>query len=458
MIAIPRSLARQFRTVLRRCGTHQDQGHDPLVLVRSVPRGLILECVLSQTALRLQHACQQESEGRITFPASTLALMEGRGEDLVTLEDVGSGNGRADWTEAGSTMIRDFRITPAEQQPSFPRPPANLQPMGPGFLQVLSDASQTSAPQGTARSLDRVLLSGSAGQVIGTDGRQLLIQNGFPFPWKEDVLLPRLAVWGSRELSSEEAVSLGMGKEHLFLALGPWKLALRTEPRGRFPSVESVVPSPRGITTRWRLNRDDIALLLKELPRLPVDDDRTAPVEVDIGRHVLLRPREGVAHRSAEVKLPSAEVTGKPVTLVTNRHNLLRALKLGFTEIEITRADVPLCCRDRQRTYVWMPHSEASSRPASSPSPTPVPPFSPSTLTREVSTVPENGSKPSLNGDSNLSATHDPLTEAEAIRGLLTEAQSRLSRLIAALKQLRRQSRALRTAVQSLRELPPLAP
>ena len=65
--------------------------------------------------------------------------------------------------------------------------------------------------------------------------------------------------------------------------------------------------------------------------------------------------------------------------------------------------------------------------------------------------------QPSLNGDK-LSATFDPLLEAETIRSLLTEAQSRLARLLASLKQFRRQRRALRTAVQSLRELPPLTP
>ena len=52
----------------------------------------------------------------------------------------------------------------------------------------------------------------------------------------------------------------------------------------------------------------------------------------------------------------------------------------------------------------------------------------------------------------------DPLTEAEAIRGLFTEAQSRLARLISALKHFRRQSRAVRAAVKSLEQLPPLTP
>jgi hypothetical protein len=52
----------------------------------------------------------------------------------------------------------------------------------------------------------------------------------------------------------------------------------------------------------------------------------------------------------------------------------------------------------------------------------------------------------------------DPLAEAEAVRALLAEAQARTGRLVAALKQHRRQTRAVEAAVASLRQLPPLSP
>ena len=48
----------------------------------------------------------------------------------------------------------------------------------------------------------------------------------------------------------------------------------------------------------------------------------------------------------------------------------------------------------------------------------------------------------------------DPIAEAEALRGLLHEAASRSARLVAALKQQRRQTRVLQQAVQSIRQLP----
>jgi hypothetical protein len=47
----------------------------------------------------------------------------------------------------------------------------------------------------------------------------------------------------------------------------------------------------------------------------------------------------------------------------------------------------------------------------------------------------------------------DVITEAEALRALLSEASGRAARLPAALKHQRRQSRAVRQAMQSLRQL-----
>jgi hypothetical protein len=49
----------------------------------------------------------------------------------------------------------------------------------------------------------------------------------------------------------------------------------------------------------------------------------------------------------------------------------------------------------------------------------------------------------------------DLLTEAESLRDLLQEAQAKLARLAAGFKHHRKQSRALRAAVASLRSLGP---
>jgi hypothetical protein len=140
-------------------------------------------------------------------------------------------------------------------------------------------------------------------------------------------------------------------------------------------------------------------------------------------------------------------VEGPALRVATDRRHLRRALELGFLEITATRPDQPLACRDGRRTYVWMPVAE------------------PPRKRRQPETSPEEQSPTMHEHASNggpapqaRPAPEDPLSEAEAVRALLAEAQSRLARLLAALKQHRRQARAVQAAVASLRQLPPLGP
>ena len=56
--------------------------------------------------------------------------------------------------------------------------------------------------------------------------------------------------------------------------------------------------------------------------------------------------------------------------------------------------------------------------------------------------------KPEPNGEA-----LDPLAEAEGLRNALTDVVTRVARLVAALKQMRREKRALSTVYQSLKDL-----
>jgi hypothetical protein len=77
--------------------------------------------------------------------------------------------------------------------------------------------------------------------------------------------------------------------------------------------------------------------------------------------------------------------------------------------------------------------------------------------------MPAPSSGPRDNGDGTTPTPspqeiHDPLAELEAIRAVLNDAHFRLGRMAAAMKQHRRQARAVQAAVQSLRQIPQLTP
>jgi len=138
-----------------------------------------------------------------------------------------------------------------------------------------------------------------------------------------------------------------------------------------------------------------------------------------------------------------------------DRNLLLRAVQLGFRQIVVIRPDKPILCQDEKRTYLWMPLAAptTSDKPATqlpaatTPAPDPIP-----SITRSKPMPALNGQRPTPEpppGDEGL----DPLAEAEALRVQLQETLGRTVRLIASLKQQRRQNRVVQSAMASLRRL-----
>jgi len=174
VIELPRGLARRFRAVLRQSLMAQEQRSSwPLLLVRSDQAGLTLQARHGDLALRY---IQPESAGTeaIAFRSDLLAQFEGRHADKVTLEPVSFGKGTARWEDAGISRSIAFETVEPENVPEFPTLPKQMVPFL-GGLQAVAEAGQTTARSSVRFALGRIQLRGKTGEVIGTDGRQLLV-------------------------------------------------------------------------------------------------------------------------------------------------------------------------------------------------------------------------------------------------------------------------------------------
>src|SRR5262245_58011521 len=220
MIAFSRTLARQFRAVLRRSLLDKEpRGSWPLVLFQASKDGLVLQACQSDTAVRY-HLDGSYLPEAIAFRASVLAEFEGRRDDPVELEQVAFGKGQARWTDAGVPRVLDLDTVVPESVPEFPALPKQLVPMPAGFLQALDEAARTTAREAARFALARLQLRGKAGEIVATDGRQLLVQGGFALPWHDTVLVPRVPAFGIRELADEGEVSVGRTKSHVAVKVG----------------------------------------------------------------------------------------------------------------------------------------------------------------------------------------------------------------------------------------------
>jgi hypothetical protein len=308
------------------------------------------DCRHSLLAAEYLHAAPAEEASR-SLPLEALADCEGRNGDA-TVRLQSDGRVEVTWTDAGRTHTREY--PGGMDVPKLPAWPASEATNGSELLAALDRVSQSAATDGVRFALNRIMLRGKKGEVVATDGKQLLIEGGFTFPWVGDLLVPRTGVFGAQELPRDGPVRVALGDGRVLLRVGNWTFSLKIAEGERYPNVDAVIPPRTAAVTRWELGPGGADGLAKMLPNLPGDSSECASVTVDLGAAVVLRAREAGQERSTDTTLAGSSIEGKPVRFATDRRLLARACALGFDTFAVAGAGKPVVCRDGKRTFVWM--------------------------------------------------------------------------------------------------------
>jgi hypothetical protein len=283
-------------------------------------------------------------------------------------------------------------------------------------------------------------------------------------------------------------VNVGRPGDWLWFDIGPWSFAWTIDKHDRFPDVNHFFSTSLPPVARCRLDARDAGFLLRTLPKLPGNLEQNWPVTLDLNGSVAVRAC-GDQPEPTEVVLQRSTRDGDSMRVNMNRRFLLRAVQLGFTEIELAAPNAPARCRDDRRAYVWaVLDAESAIKPAdnairvlSTAGAMPASRLKPTRRNRTVAmsnndTNREKGPGPALPkpstdnaGASKVKAVHragrkairqqtpDLIEQAEGLRGSLRELLGKTNDLISALKQQRRQSRLVRSTLASLRELEKVA-
>ncbi len=270
MIQITRNLARTLRTVFRKSiGTAALRSFPVSVVLQTDAEGLHIRVQHDEIAIDYHHAGSYPSE-TLALPLQALDHFEGRQNAPVTLETIEPDSVQARWDDDGVPQAKDYPAPDSQNLRSFPEATRNFSVQEHGILKALDEAAQTTG-ESPRYAVHRIQLRGSSQDIVATDGRQLLVQGGFSFPWKEDLLVPAVGAFLSREIPQDAPVSVGKTDTHVCLRIGSWTFYLAFDAQGRFPDAEKVIPSLTGPVTTWKLSEEDALFLAKALPRLPVE-------------------------------------------------------------------------------------------------------------------------------------------------------------------------------------------
>lgn len=489
MISLSRSLARQFRAVARRAG---------LCKVGS-PGAACVRLIASADALRLQAtngrvAVEYQTAGRfdaddITVPLQVFADCEAKTENLVTIRRNESAGLVVSWDDRGVPQQRDYTPPEAIEMPAVAQ---ELATNPPNLLAALRDAVTTVDNSATRYALDCIQLNGATGTIAATDSRQLLVQTGFQFAWQEELLMRVTNVFDCRELPTDLPVDIGRTEHGVTVRTGQWTIHHEINKEGRYPKLDRTIPSSTAIQTKMQVDPADARFLTATVGRLPADDQTDRPLTVELNGAIVIRAQKDKQSQMMELLLSRSQRVGPQLRLQTNRAYLTRSLELGFTEVGFVDAESPCVCRDASRTYVWMllenkgalesnPEAlciDSMSVPANgvakgrgttrvlakaaetevaatstSVAPTVVAPVNRIMEHLPPTTTPKNDVNEGVVANPATSASADVIEQALELRNQLRVIVQGLTELVGQIRQQRKQSRLMKSTLQSLKQL-----
>lgn len=474
MITLSRSLLRQVRSVFRRAGIgKRPTGPGSCIRMCAGPDGLQIRGQSLDAAIEYHEPGRLQVE-QYVLPGQFLEDCHGRRDHPVVLEECDADHVLAHFTDGGVPQLFRYQLERTQSLHDFPQMPERINTSEPRLLTGLREAQSVTDDESTRYALGCIQLRGSQGCLAATDGRRIYRQSGFQFAWTEDLLIAGANVLQSSEFRIDQPVGVGRAGDWIVLILGSWKVWLRINTLGRFPSIDSIFPDPASACTRVQFAREDVDFLRQGLSQLPNHDESEQAITLDFRAEVAIRTKCPRTPHPTELILRRSQVSGVPVAININRPYLASAISMKFQELSIFGPDKPVLYSGSQRQYlccvldsqaVIKPDNQAirvesiavvespdCNRKASS---HPVP----SSEFRRTIPVPnknEVGAPDAANKSATSNGQSDslsPIEQAESLRGTLREALVRTSDLIASLRRQRKQTRLMKSTLDSLKEL-----
>lgn len=354
LITITRRLARQLRAIFRDIFALRSKSAPCVVTLETGPTGLDIWASSADAAARWHQPGDSPSE-RLRLPYRFLADCEAAKDGPVEIESQGAKSVMVRWHDAKVPQVAQYCLESPPQKQELPAAPQTLAENGPQLLWALAEASETADIEAIRFATSCLRLRGGAGTIAATDGRQFLLQGGFHFPWEGDLLIPRSAVFGCRELPSGMPVAIGKSDKWMVFTVGAWTFWLAINTTGRYPSVDHLLRPAAAAKAHCRLSLGDVCFVKRSLPKLPRDDLHNSPVTVELNGSIAVRAKGQTAAQPTELVLARSAWSGQPVRMQMNRMYLARAFELGFSELDFFEPQSPIVARGGTRSYVWAP-------------------------------------------------------------------------------------------------------
>jgi hypothetical protein len=355
VITLPRALARRLTSLCSKTFRLPRE-----LLKRQAVRflvdaqGLTIESATATHALRYLHTAYRGLPQTWEVPFQALQCLAKSAASSGEFTVQGEAEVRLRLLE--KTIPREEGFSTPDVVLETPASPKNGMLLPPNARQTLIAAFETAEQGESGRyALHHVQLQGGKSALAATDGRQLLIQRGFQWPFKEDLLLANYGKLFKSKEFPEEPIEFAKTERQFVVRAGSWEFFLPIEESQRYPKVEDVLPAPSEAVAHLEISRGDAVYLREVLPHLPSDEfDYERPVTIELNGKIGIRSRSMKIPHGIEVVLRNSAWRGTELQCVMKRAYLQRALELGLKQFQFfSTGCAPVVVREGERTYCW---------------------------------------------------------------------------------------------------------
>ena len=384
-----------------------------------------------------------------TLPWATVKEFASKRSDSLNL-DVNGKDVTLSWNTNGIPQSK----TVQSQRPTdklLPPLPDKTTVHSTALFDALVDAGRCVEPNNRQYSLGGICFRGAKSQIVSSDGKQALFQDGFSFPFESDVLCPVTKIFASKELRElGDTVKTGVTSDYVYFQIGVVDFWLK-KIDGKFPTFDKFTDNIGGHT--WlNLDPSDATFLAERLDTLPGKDGNHDPVFVKLNGGVAVRGFDTAKQTTTELRLAKSHYEGGSVLTPLNRNQLKTALDFGIKRIGFDpNAESPFIGYGDRKTFIVMPLDAKEPEVEASK-------VTVLASNNAKASVPPKVERPAKSDKPRTRATGKPnkvavLDDAMKLRNNLRETLGSVNDLIRSIKSQRQKDRLLKSTMNSLRKL-----
>lgn len=208
--------------------------------------------------------------------------------------------------------------------------------------------------------------------IVATNGREMFSANSFKLDFEESLIIPhrKFLLWNGFVDDGDWNICLAPPQEKeitgwIKVQSANWTLITK-QIEGNYPNWKAPIPAGEEKLT-VTFSEQACEFLRLAAPKLPGHQEQLKPIAINAMQNGTVILQAGKGDEAVNLPITGVTVKGEPIRFCINRDYLLKALKLGLTELQVFDPNTPVIFRKKGRRLVIAPLRDDTIQPSEPP-------------------------------------------------------------------------------------------